>query len=416
MATNFWLGTANAVKQIDFVTITADDAATTYSITIGGKVVSILGTGTGVNDTAAALQVALAAETEPYFTAIVWTVVTDTITATALVAGVEFTATSSVVGGTGTISGFGSTQALAGPNVWTTPENWSLGVRPVGGDDVFIQDSSINICWGLSAGITINSLTIPKSYTGRIGLDGRSFATSADANTVDPTEVEYRPAYLQIGATTVDIGQDFSPAIVAGSDRILLDNNVATTMTIHNTALASSDVGRPAIRFKTGNAACDIFVRLAPGGVGLAVEDPTEIMTIRTLSISEVGSISQVTTGLGASITTWEQFGGINIINTNNDITTITVDGGTLTTEGTFQLTTGNISGGLWNSNHTNAGDSIVTLNARGGSVNTLDSSEPRTLGIVNALFGSTLRIDVSFLTITTLNVDPTRPVEIAIS
>lgn len=130
MANNVWRGDAQAVAQVVTVVVTADDAATTYTITINSKTVSVLGAGTGVNDTATALQEALAASTIPEFQEVTWTVSTATITGTASTPGVPFTATSSVSGGTGTIGSVTQTVANSGPNVWSTPANWTLGYVP----------------------------------------------------------------------------------------------------------------------------------------------------------------------------------------------------------------------------------------------------------------------------------------------
>jgi len=93
----YFIGTADAVAQIDTVQVTNFDVTTTYVITIGGDTVSVLGN-TDEDTTASDLQVALEASTNPYFVAVDWTVTTDTITATAGNAGVPFTATSSVTG------------------------------------------------------------------------------------------------------------------------------------------------------------------------------------------------------------------------------------------------------------------------------------------------------------------------------
>ena len=150
MATTYWLGTATAVAQVDTVQITADDAATTYILTVGGKTITTAGSGTGVNDTATALKDAWNASTVAYFTGVTATSSTDTVTLTADTAGVPFTAASSVTGGTGTIGSVTSSTANAGPNAWDTAENWSGGSVPTGSDDVIIADTSTNICWGLA--------------------------------------------------------------------------------------------------------------------------------------------------------------------------------------------------------------------------------------------------------------------------
>ena len=80
MAETYFTGGGVAVAQVDTVQITADDAATTYTITIGGVAISVAGSGTGVNNTATALQVALDASEHPYFDTITWSVATEPTT------------------------------------------------------------------------------------------------------------------------------------------------------------------------------------------------------------------------------------------------------------------------------------------------------------------------------------------------
>ena len=64
MADKYWLGIATEVAQIDTVQINGYDAATTYKLTVGGFVISVLGD-TDVNGTAAALAAAWNASTHP---------------------------------------------------------------------------------------------------------------------------------------------------------------------------------------------------------------------------------------------------------------------------------------------------------------------------------------------------------------
>ena len=104
-ATLYWIGGADAVSQVATTQITAFDAATTYKVTIGGITVSVAGD-TDADTTAAALKAALSGSDHPYFTAITWTVATDTITGTAATAGVPFVFSTSATGGTGTISAY----------------------------------------------------------------------------------------------------------------------------------------------------------------------------------------------------------------------------------------------------------------------------------------------------------------------
>jgi hypothetical protein len=99
------------VKQVSIITIETFDAATTYSVLIGAQPISVVGD-TDVNTTATNLKNALAASLDTDYSQRTWTVAGNVVTGTANVAGVGFSMTTSVTGGTGTIS-----------NATTTPNN-----------------------------------------------------------------------------------------------------------------------------------------------------------------------------------------------------------------------------------------------------------------------------------------------------
>jgi len=405
MSTIYWKGTADAVAQVSTIQITADDAATTYKVTIGGVEVSCSGAGTGVNDTASALQAALDASTHPYFTAITWTVATDTVTGTAGTAGVPFVATSSVSGGTGTIGAVTASTASSGPNDWSTADNWSGGAVPVNSDDVIIQDNDVNICWGLDQNsVALTSLTIKKTYTGKIGLRYTEFATSADGDTRDSSKPEYRDTYLKIVSTSVDLGEHFGPGAPAGSTRIKLDlHTTASTVIVHGTANTSAETGLPAVRLKATHANTDVYVRSAPGGVGVAVDVPGETSTVRKISVSDTTTKSRVSCGAGTTLTTWEQLGGSNVLEAAGTVTTVETNGGTLQIEGSYTITALNVNGGTVNDNH-GGSPAVTTATLKGGVTDTQGSNQDRTYTTVNLWPGATLQGDSDNLTITTLN------------
>lgn len=408
MATKYWRGDAVAVKQVSTVTITGNDVATTYKVTIGNHTVSVVGNAGGATSTAADLKAALAASTHPYFTAVVWTQAGAIVTGTAATAGVPFVFTASVTGGAGTISQ-ATTTASSGPNDWSTAANWSDGIVPASTDTVYFQDNSVNVAWGLAqSAVTLAKLVVKKSYTGRIGLDYRAFATSADGATTDASKVEYRDVYLAISATIVELGEKPGSGSPAGSGRIMLDLGAnASTITVYDTASTPSETGRSAVRLKCNHASTDLYVRLAPGGVGIASEVPGETSTLRKVSISDEGAQTRVQLSSGVTLTTWEQLGGNNALNAAGTIASATVWGGVLTTEGDYTVTTGQTYGGTWNANHKKtAGNAFTTLNLDGGTVDGTGSKEARTWATVNARKGSTLVLDGTDVSITTFNDD----------
>ena len=430
MATLYWLGNAPAVAQVATVQITAVSGTpsdTTYTITIGDVDVSVVGD-TDVNTTATNLKAALIAELHLYFlegTTITWTVATDTITATAKVAGVPFVASSSVAGGTGTIGSVTTTTASSGPADWSTGKNWyvpataTIGTIPVSTDTVRIEDNANNISYGLDQNaVALGFIRVDKSYTGKIGLDRTEFTTSADGATTNSAKSEYREHYLKIGSEFIDIGEVDGPGTANGSLRIKINNvdAAASTTVIHDTRSTGEGIN-PSIMLLNTHASSTLQIKKAPGGVGIAADEPGETTTFLTITVADETASARVFTGDGLTLTTWVQNGGNNSLKIIADgtVTTMTIDGGTLTTVGDFTVTTLNVNGGTLNANHERIGGvAVTTANLNAGTTNTRGSSTARTWTTVN------LGVDCSFsgdsnLTITTLN-EPTDPYKIDIS
>jgi hypothetical protein len=253
-------------------------------------------------------------------------------------------------------------------------------------------------------GVTL--IRIEQSYTGKIGLDFKSFATSADGATVNTSYPEYRQCYLAIGCASWRIGDAPASGSPSGSSRLLIDVGGTTTATIQviNTSSSSADTNRPALRLlgaQVGAANTHVLtVRSAPGGIGIANEVPGETSFFLTINIADTTSTSKVTTGLGLSVTTWIQDGGNNVLFTNSTVTTLTMNGGTLRTEGTGAVTTLNSYGGTCNHNSTGT---TGTMNLQGGTVSSFGSATARTWTTINAYANSTLIIDPAVITYTTL-------------
>jgi len=430
MATLYWLGNADnvvGVRTASIDTVDGTPANNTFTCTIGDVAIDAVGD-TDVATTATNLRASLNASTHPYFAAITWSGSTGDIIGTADTAGVPFVAALTVTGGgTGTVTDFATTTASAGEADWSTGDNWfvpataTIGVVPVDTDTVIIENSSNNIAYGLDDdGTDLAFLRIDQSYTGKIGLDRTEFATSADGATTDATKHEYRQHYLKLGAEFVDIGEVQGPGTATGSQRIKLHNSdpSATTTTIHNSKSTGEGVN-PAILLLQDHASSTLQVKSAPGGVGVAVDEPGETTSFATITVSDETASSKVFTGDGLTLTTWIQSGGDNSLKiiANGTVTTATVNGGTLTTDlvGDFTITTLNINGGTANMNHERiSGAAVTTANLNAGTTNTRGSSTGRTWTTVN------LGVDCSFsgdsnLTITTVNA-PTDPYKIDIS
>lgn len=352
MATNVFQASAQAIAQVDAITITANDVATTYKVTMGaggGKVVSVVGDPGGANNTAANLQAALAASTFPEFQEVGWTVAGAVITPTASTPGVPFTLTTSVSGGAGTMSHTTLTPS-SGPADWSSAGNWSTGSVPVTGDDVWVLGNN-PIRYGLAqASVALNSLNITGAMVNDTGNP-----------LVNPNGYwEYRPTDLNIGATTANIGQ--GPG--GGSSRTRLNIAGNTTVNVYATAAAAADQPNGALILKGGGAAS--VVNLYLGVVGLAT-DPGSTFNCGgglnvgftnsrasdvTLTVGQgttLGPVSmdggQVLTYVGGVV--WKQYGGTAVLEGTAGLTSTTL----LPPEGTAAtfraLTTGNLNATL---------------------------------------------------------------------
>lgn len=409
--TLFWQGGAATVVQVSTGVIASVDATpsnNTFTITLGTASVSVAGV-TNAAATAAALVAAANSSTHPNFAAVTWSVPSGAnVRGTADTAGLPFyPVLSKSGGGTGTVTNFAITTANAGPNDWSTAANWltALGTVsaavPASGDTVILANSSVSIAYGLTTGITgLALLRIEQSYTGKIGLDYKSLATSIDGATVNTSYSEYKPCYLSIEVISLRIGDLPTFGSPSGSSRILIDLGSTTTCTadILNTSASSADTSRPAVRLLGNKSAHILNVRSASGGVGVCAEVPGETSTFGTINIADTTSTSKVYTGFGLTLTTWIQAGGNNVLQSNATITTETIAGGTLRTEGTGAVTTMNSYGGTTNHNSTGT---TSTINLQGGNVSGFGSSVARTWSAVNLYPDGTIAYDPSVVTVT---------------
>ncbi len=398
MATKYLTPFAPAVAQVATATFGTYDATTTRKITIGGYVVSALDTGGTLTAALTALAVVLNASTEPYFAAITWTSSATQIIGTAKVAGIPFTFSGSVSGGTGTCSNAYTVSTVSsGPNDWSTAANYSDGALPITGDTLILSASSVSMTQGCAAlsGVTLAELRIDPSYTGNIGLDYSKFTTDADGKTTTSiARKEYRQPYFQVSATIANLN--------SGGQRLCLDlGSVASTVNVNGTTgsapAAEASRGAPPLRIICNHASTVINVR---GGIlGVAYEIPAETSTLSKINIADQSGKSEVFTGRGITLTTFISQSGTHEIESNQTITTATVNGGTVTFEGTGAITTLNANIGTAIANNSGG---ITTVNAgTGATLNTQGCSLARTIGTLN-WNGAILMIDFTAVTVTT--------------
>ena len=357
MATYIWEGGAPPVKQVETFQVTAYDAATTYTMTIGDQAVSVEGY-TDVNTTATNLQVALEASTHPYFSTVDWTVTAATVKGTAGVAGVPFTATASATSGTGTIGAGTITIVSSGPNNWSTADNWSANIVPTTGDTWHVEGATPNICWGLDTSDTKAVGVIWQSYTGKIGLNSKAFATSSNGESTQaatdaiPAVYEYRTTALDAVTTDIYIGKSNNAGSPTGSGRINLNHTSVTTNTyVYNSAKTASEAGLAPIRINCDQASSTLNITGGIVGVGQDARD--EAVTIADVNMTggKLFSVCDFTNMYidggtvtheqpSGALTLLEQAGGTVTISGTQAITTITARGGTLNLDSTGTVTT----------------------------------------------------------------------------
>ncbi len=343
MATIYWEGKADAVAQVTTATPGGTISTETFTLTLADATVTYTAQG---GDTAAlvaeGLRDAWNASTHPYFAAVTATAATGVVTLTADTAGVPFVVTGSVTGAaTLTIS---TTTVNAGPNDWSTADNWSANTLPATNDTVIIQNSSVSILFGLDqSSVTLTQLEIDQSYLGKIGLPEDHFAL--DADTSDTSKPEYRQAYLAISATAIHLGRHQGNTSPVGSGRIKLDTGSnQTELNIQNTASVSADANLQPVRW-IGSHASNV-VNVTRGNLGVAMNQPGETATIATLNVGQRGNVStdaRVDLSSGVTLTTLNQAGGNVTLGCN--VTTLEQSAGTLTSSEAAAITTAHIDG-----------------------------------------------------------------------
>jgi hypothetical protein len=369
MATRRWIGGAPAVAQVTGYifggTWEADDV---IYLTIGTKTARVTAGSTSIPailDAVVAAWNALSSTTYPEFAEITASRSGNQLILTGDTPGRPFActvSTSETDGGAAddqTIDGAASSTGTdltpcAGPNHWDTPANWDDGTVPVTGDDVYLEDSSFDILYGLGqSAVTLASLNIAASFTGKIGLP--NYSTSGT------TYYEYRPKYLAISATVCNIGK----GIGGCSQRIKLDFG-SNPVTLNVEGTASPESANVYALMVQGSHASNVL-NAVQGNIGLAAEvnAAAQFPTIRVGYETSPGTDVTLFCGAGCTLGTILQTGGI--VTVNSDVTGWTKTAGTATLLGSATVGTLTNDAGTfyWQSNGT-----ITTGTFRGqGSV-----------------------------------------------
>lgn len=345
MATPRWTG--NALATYDVWTMTAAltwEVGDLLTITMGGRTFSYAVTSTTIATFLPLLATAynlLDADLYPEHVRFTATSTATTLVLTEDTAGVPHTITVTTTEANGDVSDSqtwtaSNTTVATGPNFWSNVSNWDTGALPIDGDTVYIENSNIDILYGISlASIELTALNIAASYTGKIGLP----RINADGY------AEYRTRYLTIDATTVNIGYGAG----AGSSRINLSlPDLATTVNVSKTGSPIED-GVPALLVLAAEATAALNV--TKGSVGSAIFG-TETATWKTIKIGhETNQATDANVWFGSGCTlngassTYVQNGGV--VRVDATLLTVTKNEGTLHMTGAAAATTIYNRGGL---------------------------------------------------------------------
>ena len=345
MATILWRGDSTPIPQVDTVTIAGVPATgDTVSLIINGKTV-ILTIGNDVTAAEVATNVkemvngetisgtnadATTNTTGPQvgeFSELEASVSGAVVSLTQKTAGKPFTLTEAVTGGVTAVAT--TLTAANGPNDVSLAANWTGGVLPANNDDVWFQDSDVDALYNLGAltGVTLASLNIQASYTGMIGLP---FMNEENDNPY----TEYRPRYLLIGATLLNIGDKSGD----GSGRILLDlETVQTAAVVYFTDTSDEDNEFGAVEIIRSGASSTLQV--LGGSVDIAPRDD-DAATVVTIIVD--GGVLRC----GASVTHTTATVNGGVFATKSNITTVNQFAGSVSIEAAATVTTINANGG----------------------------------------------------------------------
>lgn len=358
MSTEIWRGDNDVVAQLDTNTVGGTiEVGDEFIVTFNGKVFQYTAASTSADTVRTALVTAFNLITDiPELAEVTAaaTAATGAYSLTADIAGKPFTQTPTTTesGGGSADSqthGKASTTANAGPNVWEAA-NFDTGALPGAGDNVYIDNTSGDILYGLdqSGAGTLTSLSIGAGFTGSIGLPWIN--TSGSVN-----YYEYRETFLKINATTLNIGLGTGNG--SGRLRIDCDALASQTINVHKTGTAKEkDVHALAITNTGSGGTYNIF----DGAVDFD-RFGGQTGTVGTLNIAG----GTVRTGTGSTIATATVVGGS--LTAQSAITTLTLeDDAEATTIGTGAIGTANVRGGTLT---IKSSGTITTLNVGSNGV-----------------------------------------------
>ncbi|OHB81788.1 MAG: hypothetical protein A2W31_06585 [Planctomycetes bacterium RBG_16_64_10] len=338
MATVYWKGGAAPVAQVDSVLVGGTiEAGDLFTITIGDKTLSVAAPDTSAANTATAIAAAwnaLDSGDWPEFAEITAAGDATFLMLTADEPGVPFTvavATTEANGAAADAQTFvrSADTACSGPNHWDTAANWSGGALPANTNDVVIENSDVDILYGLDqSALTFASLAVKQSYSGKIGLPRRNAGGY----------FEYRDQSLKCGATLVNIGDGDGQ----GSGRIKINTGtVAATITVFNAGTPTEyNDGIPAVLLQGSHAANALVVIKGDVGSAFFAAETAQYASIKTAYKDSPAGDVKLRCGSGVTHGTITQAGGVVEINSNATTVSQTEETATLWLKGAAAVTT----------------------------------------------------------------------------
>jgi trimeric autotransporter adhesin len=212
---------------------------------------------------------------------------------------------------------------------------------------------------------------VSQAFTGTIGLPTYS----------NKGYREYRTAELQIGATTVNVGQGGTGS---GSGRLKLNTGTAaSTINVYGTG-QPADLGNPSFIWHGTNSGNVVNLTRANMGVAFFPGDTATVATLRTGYVANQNGDVQLVCGSGCTLTTIVMDGGTAAI--NSGATTITNYAGVLTVWA-GAITTLNVYGTVY----FNTTGTLGTLNLYGTFDTSQDQQAKTITNTVAAYQGSVL-------------------------
>lgn len=400
MATIRWIGGVSAIAQVDTLTPGGTiEIGDLFNVTLTDErgesyTLSVAATGTTVAQVCQDLITAIAACNDPRFTRItaagVGSVGSYTaVTLTADTAGEPFSCTvATTESGGGAADGQtfsrAATTASAGPYDANCAGNWLGGVKPVTGDTVYVETGKI--LYGMNQSAVQLAVLVVRGYETEVGQN---------------PPAGLLPAYLRIGATLAQIGENVGPGADQAPALVMLDVGSGTSaITVYNSGY-NSDSFLPSVWLKAANSSTTITVR--KGIVGIGYGDGESGVTVNRVDVLYTAQkLTDATVIVGSAVTfdgsspVLNQKGGKVTLRTG--VATVNSDDGTLITEGSGAIAALTIKRAMVVSNSTGT---VTAASVEGsGVLDTTKSDTPRTIGTVHLHVGATFKRNTA-LTVT---------------